>query len=109
MHNVNFSIHFSMQVEGEPSKISENDRVLIKTNIVELMLKSPESIQRQLSDAISIIGREDFPDKWKDLLGVSILVNFLVHFSVVSLRGLFNLLSLFHNYYYRIPHNQCIC
>ena len=34
------------------------------------MLKSPESIQRQLSDAISIIGREDFPEKWKDLLGV---------------------------------------
>jgi len=55
-------------VEGEPTKISENDRVLIKTNIVELMLKSPESIQKQLSDAISIIGREDFPEKWKELL-----------------------------------------
>lgn len=60
----------TFQIEGEPTKISENDRVLIKTNIVELMLKSPESIQRQLSDAISIIGKEDFPEKWKDLLGV---------------------------------------
>lgn len=35
------------------------------------MLNSPESIQRQLSDAISIIGRVDFPEKWKDLLGVN--------------------------------------
>jgi len=56
-------------IEGEQNKISENDRTLIKTNIVELMLKSPDSIQRQLSEAISIIGREDFPEKWNDLLG----------------------------------------
>lgn len=56
-------------IDGENSKISEADRQLIKTNIVQLMLNSPESIQRQLSDAISIIGREDFPEKWKDLLG----------------------------------------
>lgn len=55
-------------VEGETNKVSEDDRNLIKTNIVELMLKSPESIQKQLSDAISIIGREDFPEKWKDLI-----------------------------------------
>ena len=64
-----------VQVEGETSKISENDRTLIKSHIVELMLKSPETIQKQLSDAISIIGREDFPEKWKDLLGVSLILN----------------------------------
>lgn len=57
-------------MEGEPTKISENDRKLIKTNIVELMLKSPDSIQRQLSEAISIVGREDFPKNWNDLLDV---------------------------------------
>jgi len=33
-----------------------------------MMLKSPEQIQRQLSDAISVIGREDFPEKWPGLL-----------------------------------------
>ena len=27
----------------------------------------------QLSDAVSVIGREDFPDKWTNLLPVSIL------------------------------------
>lgn len=64
-------------VEGETLKISEEDRALIKTNIVELMLKSPESIQKQLSDAISIIGREDFPEKWKDLID-----NLTVHMQI---------------------------
>ena len=32
------------------------------------MLTSPEQIQRQLSDAISIISKEDFPEKWENLL-----------------------------------------
>uniref|UniRef100_A0A8C3VKB8 Exportin-2 n=1 Tax=Catharus ustulatus TaxID=91951 RepID=A0A8C3VKB8_CATUS len=55
-------------VEDEPNKICELDRIAIKANIVPLMLSSPEQIQKQLSDAISIIGREDFPQKWPDLL-----------------------------------------
>lgn len=55
-------------IEDVGDKIHANDRAAIKTSIVGLMLKSPEQIQKQLSDAISIIGREDFPDKWPDLL-----------------------------------------
>uniref|UniRef100_G3N7I0 Exportin-2 n=1 Tax=Gasterosteus aculeatus aculeatus TaxID=481459 RepID=G3N7I0_GASAC len=55
-------------VEDEPNKVSDQDRTAIKANIVNLMLSSPEQIQKQLSDAISIIGREDFPQKWPDLL-----------------------------------------
>lgn len=49
-------------------KISAQDRQQIKASITELMLTSPEQIQRQLSDAISIISKEDFPEKWPDLL-----------------------------------------
>lgn len=55
-------------VEGEPNKISEQDREIIKREIVDLMLRSPEKLQKQLSDAVSVIGREDFPDKWETLL-----------------------------------------
>uniref|UniRef100_A0A3B5KM63 Exportin-2 n=1 Tax=Takifugu rubripes TaxID=31033 RepID=A0A3B5KM63_TAKRU len=55
-------------VEDEPNKVSNPDRTAIKANIINLMLTSPEQIQKQLSDAISIIGREDFPQKWPDLL-----------------------------------------
>jgi len=49
-------------------KIRGEDRIWIKQNIVELMLTSPEQIQLQLSDAISIVSKEDFPEKWTDLL-----------------------------------------
>lgn len=55
-------------VEGEPSKINERDRETIKREIVDLMLRSPEKLQKQLSDGVSVIGREDFPDKWTNLL-----------------------------------------
>ena len=56
-------------VEEKPNKIVEVDRELIKKHIVNLMLKAPEGIQKQLSDAITIIGREDFPNKWSGLIG----------------------------------------
>ena len=55
-------------VEDQPNKVSQGDRELIKKHIVGLMLKTPEGIQRQLSDAITIIGREDFPNNWPGLL-----------------------------------------
>ncbi|XP_014473995.1 PREDICTED: exportin-2 isoform X2 [Dinoponera quadriceps] len=32
------------------------------------MLRSPDSIQKQLSDAVSIIGKYDFPNKWPELI-----------------------------------------
>ena len=44
------------KIADEPSKISENDRNVIKQHVVELMLRSPEQYQKQLSEAISIIG-----------------------------------------------------
>ncbi|XP_045505161.1 exportin-2 [Colias croceus] len=48
--------------------IHASDRTTIKTLIVSLMLKSPEAIQRQFSDAVSIIGKSDFPEKWPGLI-----------------------------------------
>ena len=50
------------------NKINGDDRKQVKAMIVGLMLRSPEKIQRQLSDATSIIGKEDFPGKWENLL-----------------------------------------
>ena len=55
-------------LEDQPNKISSGDRELIKKHIVGLMLKTPEAIQRQLSDAITNIGSEDFPNNWQGLL-----------------------------------------
>ncbi|XP_037928334.1 exportin-2 [Teleopsis dalmanni] len=53
---------------AEDEKIHEDDRVLVKSLIVALMLKSPIAIQNQLSDAVSIIGKSDFPKKWPNLI-----------------------------------------
>ncbi|CAL4096864.1 unnamed protein product [Meganyctiphanes norvegica] len=54
--------------EDSTNKISPNDRAIIKREIVDLMLQSPEGIQRQLSEGISIIGKSDFPHQWQDLI-----------------------------------------
>lgn len=55
-------------VENQSNKVSMADRELIKKHIVTLMLKTPENVQKQLSDAITIIGRDDFPGNWPGLL-----------------------------------------
>ena len=61
--------HWRLSEETDfADKIAAQDRQSIKCSIIELMLSSPEQIQRQLSDSISLISVEDFPDKWPDLL-----------------------------------------
>ncbi|CAH4023889.1 exportin-2 [Pieris brassicae] len=59
--------NWSVEEFGQ-DRIHAADRETIKTLIVSLMLKSPESIQRQFSDAVSIIGKTDFPEKWPGLI-----------------------------------------
>lgn len=54
--------------DGGPDRISRHDRSCIKALLINLMLKSPKSIQKQLSDAIQIIGKYDFPKKWPQLI-----------------------------------------
>lgn len=49
-------------------RISESDRHAIKSTIINVMLKREDQIQRQLSDAVAIIGKSDFPEKWPQLL-----------------------------------------
>jgi len=39
------------------------------------MLNAPDAVQKQLSDAISLIGKHDFPDNWPNLL-TTIIENF---------------------------------
>ncbi|KAL3287433.1 hypothetical protein HHI36_001904 [Cryptolaemus montrouzieri] len=54
--------------EDQIDRIHMSDRSAVKNLIVTLMLNSPESIQKQLSDAISVIGKNDFPQKWPELI-----------------------------------------
>ena len=48
--------------------ISQEDRNLIKSHLVELMCTVPPQIQAQCSEAISLIAVVDFPLKWDNLL-----------------------------------------
>jgi len=54
--------------EEGPDRIHQADRDQVKTLIVDLMLKSPSGIQKQLSQAIALIGAQDFPAKWQNLV-----------------------------------------
>ncbi|CAF2961115.1 unnamed protein product [Rotaria sp. Silwood2] len=56
----------------QSSSISIRDRNHIKEHIIDLMTRSPEHIQEQLSDAITVIGKCDFPDQWSTLLDTMI-------------------------------------
>jgi len=57
-------------VTGNQVQISEEERGVLKTNIVQIMLTAPKPIQSQLGEALSIISRHDFPAKWPNLIPV---------------------------------------
>ncbi|KAL3910033.1 MAG: hypothetical protein SGILL_007850, partial [Bacillariaceae sp.] len=48
--------------------ISDSDRNTIKQHLVELMCTVPPKVQKQISAAISIIAKLDFPENWDSLL-----------------------------------------
>ncbi|TYZ61665.1 hypothetical protein PybrP1_010664 [[Pythium] brassicae (nom. inval.)] len=50
------------------SSVPAGDRVVVKQHLVELMCRMPESIQKQLIEALTTIGEYDFPAAWDDLL-----------------------------------------
>jgi exportin-2 (importin alpha re-exporter) len=54
--------------ESATSSINVSDRNAIKGQLVTLMCATPDNSQRQLSEALTIISRMDFPTKWPTLL-----------------------------------------
>lgn len=56
------------ETSDQVDRIDGQQRELIKQHITKIMLDSPSHIQRQLSEAITIIGQNDFPDKWPNLI-----------------------------------------
>ncbi|XP_058095879.1 exportin-2 [Magnolia sinica] len=54
--------------QSSSSTIPEPEKTEIKTHIVRLMLASSPRIQSQLSEALAIIGKHDFPKSWPSLL-----------------------------------------
>jgi exportin-2 (importin alpha re-exporter) len=48
--------------------INDQDRITIKSHLVQLMCTTPPQIQVQLSEAISLIAAVDYPKAWDNLL-----------------------------------------
>jgi exportin-2 (importin alpha re-exporter) len=48
--------------------IAQNDRDVIKNNIVDLMCATPGRVQAQISEALMVISKCDFPRNWPQLL-----------------------------------------
>jgi len=54
--------------EDGTDKIHPSDRSQVKSFIFDLMLTAPLPVQKQLSQAVAIIGSTDFPAQWQDLI-----------------------------------------
>lgn len=54
--------------QDDDAPLPENDRASVKSVLVRLMSTSAPDVQRQLSEAVSIIAKHDFPHNWQNLL-----------------------------------------
>eukprot|EP01033_Poteriospumella_lacustris_P003053 gene3054-2234_t len=54
--------------QDDDAPLPENDRASVKSVLVRLMTTSAPDVQRQLSEAVSIIAKHDFPHNWQNLL-----------------------------------------
>ncbi|GER36628.1 importin-alpha re-exporter family protein [Striga asiatica] len=70
---VNFKNHLKAHWALQPNDpaqtaVPDTEKEQIKAFIVTLMVKTPPKIQAQLSEALTIIGKHDFPRAWPTLL-----------------------------------------
>ncbi len=54
--------------EDKDTPMSPADKEQVKQNILNLMCAVPNDVQKQLSEALTIISGHDFPEKWQTLL-----------------------------------------
>jgi exportin-2 (importin alpha re-exporter) len=88
----------------ESNSISIDDRNHIKEHIIDLMIRSPEHIQEQLSDAITVIGKCDFPDQWSTLL--DIMIKQFQQPSTNSFQSINGILKTAHSLFQRYRYEQ---
>lgn len=48
-------------------RIADADKKVVKGRMVEYMCNMPPAVQRQMSEALSIISKHDFPDQWQEV------------------------------------------
>ena len=88
----------------ESSSISIRDRNHIKDHIIDLMSRSPEHIQEQLSEAITVIGKCDFPEQWSTLLDT--MIKQFQQQSSASFQSISGVLKTAHSLFERYRYEQ---
>ncbi|VVB03515.1 unnamed protein product [Arabis nemorensis] len=91
------------------SPIIDSEKEQIKTLIVSLMLSSSPRIQSQLSEALAVIGKHDFPKSWPALLPelISSLQKAAMAGDYVSVNGILGTAnSIFKKFRYQYRTND---
>ncbi|VDO97375.1 unnamed protein product [Soboliphyme baturini] len=65
----NFVRHNWNLTKDDVHYISDTDRAYIKEQILGLMIIAAPNIKRQVAEALAVIGKSDFPDRWPCLVG----------------------------------------
>ncbi|RIA85430.1 exportin-2-like protein [Glomus cerebriforme] len=55
-------------VQEDDSKITPEIRTVIKESLVDILISVPSNIQLQLSESVTLIAENDFPEQWPDLI-----------------------------------------
>lgn len=96
------------ETSDQVDRIELQQRELIKQHITKFMLESPAHIQRQLSEAITIIGQNDFPDKWPTLIvELETFMKTSIDQNFHSILGILQTAhSIFRRYRYELQSNR---
>lgn len=54
--------------EEKPAQICDEDKSVVRSNLLEAIVRAPSKIKSQLGECLKSIVYTDFPDKWPDLL-----------------------------------------
>ncbi|XP_042504800.1 exportin-2-like [Macadamia integrifolia] len=92
----------------ELSPIPDHEKEQIKTLIVPLMLSSTPRIQSQLSEALALIGKHDFPKSWPSLLP-ELVANLRQATDYASINGILGTAnSIFKKFRYQYKTNDLL-
>eukprot|EP01137_Pigoraptor_chileana_P025247 Opistho-2@94433 len=86
-------------VDAEHNRICDADRIAVRASIIDIMLAVPEQVQKQIGEALSIMGKSDFPDRWPTL--VTDLVSRLGAGNFKAINGV---LTVAHSIFKRYRH-----
>lgn len=103
------AIYFKNLVKGHWDEarhdhvIMVGDKAFVKSNILDVMLQSPEYIRKTLGEAVMVICEVDFPSRWPDLVP-----NIAQKLSSSNLQVIQGALTTAHAIFSRYQKQECL-